>query len=360
MHKNSFIYKNKMRLDVAVIGGGSWGSTISKVIGENYASKGIEGKVTMWLYPETYNSVDLAELITTTRINSKYLPGIELPKNITVTSDICSAVDGADVLVVAVPHEFLNKILQQIKNKVKSDAVAVILTKGLFFNGGEMELISSTIKKTLNIRACTLMGANIAGDVANSLFSECTLGYENEEIKDTLLNLFDCKYFKVTPVKDSGAVEVCGTLKNVVAVACGIVSGHKEGANTLAAVIRNGLLEIVKFCDMFVQKSSTSEMIPRVFFESCGVADLIVTCTSGRNFKYSRMAAEKNIDISRIEEEEMNGQKLQGYSTIKDLKVFIEENKIEKEYPFLYAICLSASSDLSSKRILEVIQNRTE
>lgn len=343
---------------VSVIGGGSWGTTIAKVIGENYIRRGVKENIKLWVFKEAVNGKDLADIINTEHINTKYLPGINLPENIVALSEIEKAVEKAEVLVLAVPHEFLDGILKQIKGIVGTGAVAVILTKGFFFKEDKIELISNRVKKTMPVKVCTLMGANIAGDVANCLLSECTLGHEDPEIEKDIRELFDSPYFKVTSVLDSGCVEVCGTLKNVVAVGCGIVAGNKYGINTVAAVMRNGLLEMVKFCDMFITKSESCATIPRVFFESCGVADLIVTCTSGRNFKYSKLAAEKGISIAKIETEEMNGQKLQGYSTIKELLVFLQSNKIEEKYPFFHAIAIAATTDLSAEKILKVIQEK--
>ncbi|KAI5132868.1 glycerol-3-phosphate dehydrogenase (NAD+) [Nematocida ausubeli] len=355
-------------LQVSVIGGGSWGTTIAKVIQDNFKNRSISGKTFLWVYPEVVNGVDLSESINSTRINSKYLPEILLPEGVTATSKMSDAVKDADILVFAVPHEFLDGILGSIISDkgavVKKECIAVTLAKGLFFEEKKMELISARIKRMLGVEVCTLMGANIAGDVANGLFSECTLGYENESIKKTVVDVFNSKHFRVAAVKDHGAVEVCGALKNVVAVGCGIVAGQQQGVNTIAAVIRNGLLEMVRFCRKFVKSpdnlSENDETIPRVFFESCGVADLIVTCSSGRNYKYSKLASEKGISIGRIEKEEMNGQKLQGYSTIKDLLAFIKGNGVEKEFPFFVAICNSATSDLSAERIVDAIRESSQ
>ncbi|KAI5191084.1 glycerol-3-phosphate dehydrogenase (NAD+) [Nematocida minor] len=347
-----------MDKDVAVIGGGSWGTTIAKLIAENKQKKGENGAVRMWIYEETVNGKKLTSIINDEHENVKYLPEVKLPSNLVAYPEIKQAIEGVDVIALAVPHEFLDGILQQIKRNISDKAILVILTKGFFFRKDKIELISQSIKNYMNVRVCTLMGANIAGDVASGKLSECTLGYQDEGAIDEVLAVFSSENFKVSPVLDYGSVEVCGTLKNVVAVGYGIVSGHGHGVNTLAAVIRNGLLEIVRFCDEFIAQNSTSAAIPVVFFESCGLADLIVTCTSGRNYKYSKMAAEKKISIPTVEKEEMNGQKLQGYSTIKELIVFMESKKIEKKYPFLYAIGTSATTDMSADRILKVIQEK--
>lgn len=347
--------------DIAVIGGGNWGTAVAKGLAENMERKKEEGKVRLWVYEETIGDRKLTEIINTDHENIKYLEGVKLPKRIVAYAEIEEAVKSTEIVALAVPHEFLDGILEKIKEHVSDKAILVVLTKGFFFKQEKMQLISENIRKSMDVRVCTLLGANIASEVAQGQLCECTLGYQEEEAMETVRSAFNSDSFKVSPVKESGEVEVCGALKNVVAVGCGIVAGHGHGINTVAAVIRNGLLEIVKFCDRFVRSDRRDRekgMIPAVFFESCGVADLIVTCTSGRNYRYSKMAAEKNIPIEQIEKEEMKGQRLQGYSTIKELSIFMQLNCVETEYPLIHAICLSSSTDLSAETILDVIRNR--
>lgn len=348
--------------DVAVIGGGNWGSAVAKTIGTNKEKKGEEGEIRLWVYEEMVSGRELTKIINTEHENVKYLEGVTLPKNVVAYAEIEKAVKDVEIVALAVPHEFLDGILQKIKEFVTEKSILVVLTKGFFFKEDRMELISENIKKCMDVKVCTLLGANIASEVAAGQLCECTLGYEDKEAMEKVLAVFNTDTFKVSPVQDRGCVEVCGALKNVVAIGCGIVAGHGYGINTVAAVIRNGLLEIVKFCDRFVCKEEGKEeekdRIPKVFFESCGVADLIVTCTSGRNYRYSKMAAEKNRPIEAVEKEEMKGQKLQGYSTIKEFNTFMQLNKIEKEYPLLHGIGLSATGDLSVEPILSVIQKK--
>ena len=128
---------------------------------------------------------------------------------------------------------------------------------------------------------------------------------------------FDCPSLKVGIVKDTVGVELCGALKNIVAIGAGFVDGLGYGGNTKAAIMRIGLLEMKKFCNMFY-----SDIDDDTFLESCGVADLITTCFGGRNRKCAELFARcqkegspKTWDV--IEAEELNGQKLQGTGTAK-------------------------------------------
>lgn len=355
-----FLFARSMLLkSIGVIGSGNWGSAIAKLLGENVERAPEYNKlIKMWVFEETVNGRNLSEIINAEHENVKYLPGTKLPDNVVASSDLEDVASTADILVFVIPHEFLLKTLQVISPVVKQSAVAISLIKGAYFSGTEFNLISVKINSLLTIPVCTLMGANIASDVARGNFSECTLGYRSKEVGETLAKLFSSEYFVVTAVEDSGESEVCGVLKNVIALGCGILSGRNHGPNALAAVIRNGLLEIVRFCEVYLKQGNSCGGISRIFFESSGVADVIVSCSSGRNFRYSEMAAKQNKRIPEIEATEMNGQKLQGYSTAQSLMEFLTQTQKQNEFPLLYAIARSAHTDLTAEPILDAIRQR--
>jgi len=161
------------------------------------------------------------------------------------------------------------------------------------------------------------MGANIANEIAVEKFSEATVGYrENKEMAEKWVQLFSTSYFIVTPVQDVEGVELCGTLKNVVAIAAGFVDGLDMGNNTKAAIMRIGLREMKAFSKMLFSSVKDS-----TFFESCGVADLITTCLGGRNRKvaeaFAKHGGKRSFD--ELEAEMLQGQKLQGVSTAKEV-----------------------------------------
>ncbi|KAI5180135.1 glycerol-3-phosphate dehydrogenase (NAD+) [Nematocida sp. AWRm80] len=342
-------------IKVGIIGGGSWGSAIAKIIGKNMIAHKNTFPVRMWVFEEDINGTPLTELINSKHENVKYLPGISLPENVLAIPDISVVTKESNILVFVVPHEFTERVISQMKDHINQGTVGISLTKGISFKDDKIHLVSEQLKESLKIEMCVLMGANIATEVAKEVLSECTLGWHSQPTGTLLAQVFNTDNFKVTPIKDNGTVEVCGALKNIVALGYGIVKGHGYGENTLAAVIRAGLIEIIKFCDTFIGQRSTEESIPRVFIESCGIADLLVTCNIGRNSKYAKIAVEQKKTIPEIETTQMNGQKLQGYSMALELKSFLETTGKKDLFPFLYSICLSASS-LSADQILEQIR----
>ncbi len=224
--------------------------------------------------------------------------------------DVVEAASDADILIFVIPHQFIARALAPLKGKVKEGAIGISLIKGFdILPTGGIKLLSDTIHDILGIPMSVLMGANLAPGVANGDFCETTIGCKDAEKGAILKKLFqvrqytvhlffkkkNCVYnvfhlsfqtpnFRVVVVKDTATVEVCGALKNVVACGAGFADGLKFGDNTKAAVIRLGLMEMIKFTHAFYHDSHPQLA---TFFESCGVADLVTTCYGGRNRRVS-------------------------------------------------------------------------
>ncbi|XP_077253086.1 NAD-dependent glycerol-3-phosphate dehydrogenase family protein [Tasmannia lanceolata] len=300
---------------VTIVGSGNWGSVASKLIASNtLKSPSFDDEVRMWVYEETLPTGEkLTEVINRENENVKYLPGIKLGKNVVADPDLEHAVKDATMLVFVTPHQFMEGICKRLVGKIKSDVEAISLIKGMEVKMEGPCMISTLITDQLGVNCCVLMGANIANEIAVEKFSEATVGYrENKEIAERWVQLFRTPYFLVSSVQDVEGVELCGTLKNVVAIAAGFVDGLEMGNNTKAAIMRIGLREMRAF-----SKLMFSSVRDSTFFESCGVADLITTCLGGRNRKvaeaFARNGGKRSFD--ELEAELLQGQKLQGVST---------------------------------------------
>merc|ERR1712176_1310843 len=184
------------------------------------------------------------------------------------------------------------------------------------------------------------MGANVANEIGREEFSEATVGHTegNDAAGAVWKQLFHTDYFHVNPTPDVVGCELCGTLKNIVAIGAGFVDGLDLGNNTKAAIMRIGLVEMRKISQHFFPtvKSDT-------FFESAGIADLITTCYGGRNRKcgvaYVRSLREgspKSWD--QIEAELLGGQKLQGVLTSHEVQIILQRSGLEKEFPLYTTI----------------------
>ncbi|KAI8850142.1 NAD-dependent glycerol-3-phosphate dehydrogenase C-terminus-domain-containing protein, partial [Chytridium lagenaria] len=314
---------------VCIIGSGNWGSVISKIVGTNIvALPDFDPQVRMWVFEEKVDGRNLSELINEKHENVKYLPGVKLPSNIIADPDLLSTTQNATHIIFVLPHQFIPSTTRTLTPHIASSVHAISLTKGVNFHDGDIELISDMIQRNLGVDCSVLMGANIAAEVAE------------ERVGEEWKKVFRTKYFRVQTFRlldDVAGVELCGALKNIVGVAAGLVDGLKYGDNTKAAIMRIGMMEMRKFAKSFY-KSVKDE----TFFESCGVADVITTCLGGRNRGLAAAHVTTGKSFTELEAELLNGQKLQGPQTSKEVYEILKAKGCTEEYPLftqVYRIC---------------------
>ncbi|XP_027154467.1 glycerol-3-phosphate dehydrogenase [NAD(+)] [Coffea eugenioides] len=341
---------------VTVVGSGNWGSVAAKLIASNALKlPSFHDEVRMWVFEETLsNGEKLSEVINQTNENVKYLPGVKLGKNVVADPDLEHAVRDANMLVFVTPHQFMEGICKRLVGKIKKEAEAISLIKGMEVKMEGPCMISTLISEKLGINCCVLMGANIANEIAEEKFSEATVGYRgNKEIADRWVQLFNHPYFIVSAVQDVEGVELCGTLKNVVAIAAGFVDGLEMGNNTKAAIMRIGLREMKAFSKLLFSSVNDS-----TFFESCGVADIITTCLGGRNRKcaeaFARHGGKRTFD--ELEAEMLQGQKLQGVSTAKEVYEVLRHRGWLELFPLFTTVHEICSGRLPPSAIVETVK----
>jgi len=213
-------------------------------------------------------------------------------------------------------------------------------------------LISDVIKNILSIECAVLMGANLAGEVAEEKFCETTIGCRNKEIGKVLKDLFQTENFRVTVVPDTYTVEICGALKNIVAMAAGFSDGLGFGDNTKSAVIRIGLKEMIRFIKTFYPDGTQVT----TFFESCGVADLITTCYGGRNRRVSEQFVKTGKTLDELEKEMLNGQKLQGFQTASEVMTLLKTNGHIDRFPLFHAVYLIGRKDIPPQEMMDYLR----
>jgi glycerol-3-phosphate dehydrogenase (NAD+) len=168
---------------------------------------------------------ELAEAINIQHENAKYLPGIKLPTNVVAVPDLLETVKDALLLVCVVPHQYVEETCRKLRGHLRANAKIISLIKGLSVEDGEPHLISELIHDLLGIDVSVLCGANIANEVARGGFSEATIGYKDKDVGELWKKLFHSTTFRINTVDDVAGVEVCGALKNVVALGAGFCDG---------------------------------------------------------------------------------------------------------------------------------------
>ena len=374
------------------------GSAIAKIVAENTKANGsiFEEDVKMWVFEEEvtlskdskhYNSQSplaqgpqkLTKLINTFHENVKYLPNVALPANVIADPSLEDAVKDSTILIFNLPHQFISKICDSIRGKIVPFARGISCIKGVDVSDKGIQLFSESIGLKLGIYCGALSGANIANEVAAEKFSETTVAYDpprmdsqhptphgspklspvdmitpssspglKQQLRlhalpnefpplshENMKKLFHRPYFHVRMVSDVVGVSLGGALKNVVALAAGWVDGLGWGDNAKAAVMRVGILEEVKFGQVFFENKVEAATFTQ---ESCGVADMITSCSGGRNFRCAKMSVKEGLPIGEVEERELNGQKLQGTSTAYDVNAFLKMQKMEEEFPLFTAV----------------------
>lgn len=345
------------KVKICIVGSGNWGSAIAKIVGANAARlPNFEDRVTMYVFEEMIEGKKLTEIINTTHENVKYLPGHTLPANVVAVPDVVEAAKDADILIFVVPHQFIPNLCKSLLGNIKPTAMALSLIKGFdIAEGGGISLISHIITKHLKIPCSVLMGANLANEVAEEKFCETTIGCKDMKIAPILRDMMQANFFRVVVVDDVDSVEICGALKNIVACGAGFVDGLGLGDNTKAAVIRLGLMEMIKFVEVFYPGGKLS-----TFFESCGVADLITTCYGGRNRKVSEAYVKTGKTIKDLETEMLNGQKLQGPITAEEVNFMLKNKNMEAKFPLFTAIHKICIGELKPAQLIDCIRNHPE
>lgn len=246
---------------ITVLGGGSWGTALAILL----CQKGLD--VSIWL-----RDGNQAESMMAKGVNEKYLPGVELPRELRIMSDISEAVKDSGFIVNAVPTQAVRSVLKDLKGKLKSGATIVNVSKGLEINS--LLRISEVVESELgDIDYCVLSGPSHAEEVARGIPTTVVASSRRRETAESVQDLFMTPRFRVYTNPDLVGVELGGALKNIIALGAGISDGLGYGDNTKAALMSRGFVEMAKLGIKMGASSST-------FSGLSGMGDLIVTCTS--------------------------------------------------------------------------------
>ncbi|NLO05364.1 MAG: NAD(P)-dependent glycerol-3-phosphate dehydrogenase [candidate division WS1 bacterium] len=257
---------------VAVIGAGAWGTTLARMLGK----RGID--VRLWAVTE-----ELATDILSARENRAFLPGFALPERLSVSADAAEVLDGASALIWVVPSQWLREVARKLAPHANPDTLQICATKGIEHETGMRmsQLIAEEIGGAgLQTQFVALSGPNLSREIAEGQPALSVAASASEERAYQAQRLLSSPLFRVYRNPDIIGVELCGALKNVIAIAAGMSDGLGFGANVRAALMTRGLAEMRRLGLALGAHRDT-------FAGIAGMGDLITTCTSTLSRNYS-------------------------------------------------------------------------
>lgn len=250
------------RPNIAVLGDGGWGTTLAIVLSRN----GL--KVSLWGAFSDYVSY-----LQKKRINTRFLPGIRIPREIKITADLKTAIENTRLIIIAIPSQHIRDVLKKVKQQhYPRRAIYLSVSKGI--EVGSLKRMSEVIHDELgNVNVAVLSGPTIAQEVAKGLPSAAVIASKDAAVRKYLQNIFMNERFRIYTNDDVIGVELGGSLKNIIAIACGIADGLGFGTNAKAAILARGLVEISRLGVAMGAKAAT-------FSGITGLGDLVTTCVS--------------------------------------------------------------------------------
>lgn len=328
-------------VSVAVMGAGSWGTTLAKV----FADAG--NTVQLWARRES-----LAETIRTTRENPDYLPGITLPGSVIVTSDAQAALDGCSIVVLGIPSQALRTTLVEWRDLIPSDATLVSLAKGIEKDTHlRMSQVIAEVTGADPSRIAVLSGPNLAREIAEGQPAATVIACEDENRAKLVQAAVAAPYFRPYTNTDVIGTELGGACKNVIALACGIAHGFGLGENSNASLITRGLAEIAR-----LGKAMGAD--PRTFAGLAGMGDLVATCSSplSRNRTFGdRLGRGESLEQAR---EATHGQVAEGVissQSIHDLAV-----GLGVEMPITQAVYAVCHQGMAVREMVDALMGRSK
>jgi len=251
------------RKQVAVIGAGSWGTALAMIAARN------QHRVKLWA-----REPEVASEINRVHKNPIYLSDFELPENIHATTDIEAAIADADFALLVVPSHAMRETLTRLRPFLNSDLVLVSAAKGVENNTlmRMQEVTADVLQQDPRLRYVALSGPSFAREVAEGQPTAIVVASEDRERSELTQRSLSSNVFRVYTNTDVAGVELGGAVKNVVAIAAGVVRGLGYGTNAVAAIITRGLAEMTRLA---LARGARIETMAGL----AGLGDLVLTCT---------------------------------------------------------------------------------
>lgn len=297
-------------MKITILGTGAYGLALALMINKNI------NDVMMWTPFE-----DERENLVKTRSNDRVLPGIKIPHNIKVETDLARAVKNTDLIIIAVPTEFVDGVAEQLSDILTGNEHICIASKGiqrescLFLN----EVVLKYIKTD---KLSVISGPSFAIDIANMDPVGLTIATTNIETEKIVKRALEGETLKLRSTEDIIGAEICGAIKNVIAIASGMLSGMELPESTQAMFVTESLHDIRQLIDALGGKKNT-------ILSFAGFGDLLLTATSkkSRNFKLGYLIG-SNASKEEIDNY-INNTTIEGLYTLKSIHKLINNKKID-------------------------------
>ena len=252
-----------MNKSIAIVGGGGWGTALSVAMAR------VHDSVKLWVFEP-----DVAETMRRDRNNPVYLPGVSVPERVQPSDSLEEVLCGADIVISAVPSHVCRDVYRKMLPYLKPEMVFVTATKGIE-NETLMrmsEVIHDIIKPEFAPRIAAISGPTFAMEVANGEPTALVVAGPDDELRRDLQRELSAPHFRLYTNPDIIGVEIGASVKNIIAIAAGVVSGLKLGHNATAALITRGLAEIMRLAEACGGRRETLAGL-------AGLGDLVLTCT---------------------------------------------------------------------------------
>ncbi len=297
------------KVKVGIIGAGSWGLALSKILTINGHS------VTLW----TTNNDDINEFNTTRQIK-KYLPDIKFDESIKITDDKEEVIKDKDIIITALPSAVTKQVIATFKDYFNENQVIINVSKG--FEKETRNRLSVAIKEVVpQCEVAVLSGPSHAEEVAKEMYTAVVIATPNRDLQKRLVSIFSNDFFRVYRNDDIVGVEIGGALKNIIALAVGITDGLGQGDNLIAALMTRSMVEVSK---VGVKMGAN----PITFIGLSGFGDLIVTCGSehSRNRRAGKLLGQ---GYSYDEVKKQVGMVIEGFECLEIAREIVVEYNID-------------------------------
>lgn len=295
-------------MKVGIFGTGAYGMALSSILSSNQC------KITMWTKFE-----EEKENLEKTRMNEKLLPNFKLDENVNITNSVEECIKDKDLLIIAIPAAFVSDLCNNMAPYIKDNHI-IIATKGI--EQGTGLFISEIVENKLNTKnIAVISGPSFATDLISKMPAGLSLASTSEETINLAKEAFQNSYVRLRETDDVIGVEICGSIKNVIALSSGILEGLNANESTKAMLITDAMHDMEEILDAF-------NCNKRTVLSYAGIGDLLLTCTStkSRNFSFGKLIGSKP-PKEEIDEFVKNNT-IEGYYTLESIYQLLKNKQV--------------------------------